>query len=100
MAAIAKNKIEGFALMKTGGILFMVPMLILLETFGDWKQFILGIAPNFWAVKGFFNLAFDTQGSNDLGYGMYLWIGSLYMIALAGISLRFFIKRVNAERSS
>ena len=75
-------------------------MLILLETFGDWKQFILGIAPNFWAVKGFFNLAFDTQGSNDLGYGMYLWIGSLYMIALAGISLRFFIKRVNAERSS
>jgi fluoroquinolone transport system permease protein len=100
MAGIAKNKIEGFALMKTGGILFMVPMLILLETFGDWKQFILGIAPNFWAVKGFYNLAFNSQGSSDLGYGLYLLIGSVYMLVLAGISLRFFVKRVNAERSS
>lgn len=99
MAALAKNKIEGFALMKSGGIIFMVPLLILLEAFGDWKQFILGISPNFWAVKGFYNLALNTQGPTDLSYGAYLIIGSIYMLMIAGFSLRFFIKRVNAERS-
>jgi len=100
MAALAKNKIEGFALMKSGGIVFMIPLLILLEAFGDWKQFILGISPNFWAVKGFYNLALNTSGPDDLSFGWYLVIGTLYMLFIAGFALRFFIKRVNAERSS
>jgi fluoroquinolone transport system permease protein len=100
MAAIAKNKIEGFALMKSGGIVFMIPILIMLNAFGDWKQFILGIAPNFWAVKGFYNLALNLQGPSDLSYGMYLLIGTIYMLLIASLSIKFFIKRVNAERSS
>ncbi len=100
MAALAKNKIEGFALMKSGGIVFMVPLLILLDAFGDWKQFILGISPNFWAVKGFYNLALHTQGPNDLTFGWYLVIGTVYMIIIASFALNFFIRRVNAERSS
>jgi fluoroquinolone transport system permease protein len=100
MAALAKNKIEGFALMKSGGIVFMVPLLILLDAFGDWKQFILGLSPNFWAVKGFYNLALNTQGPQDLSFGLYLLIGTVYMLAIAAISIQFFIKRVNAERSS
>lgn len=100
MAALAKNKIEGFALMKSGGIVFMVPLLILLDAFGDWKQFILGLSPNFWAVKGFYNLALNTQGPDDLSFGLYLLIGAIYMIVIATFALRFFIRRVNAERSS
>ncbi len=100
MAALAKNKIEGFALMKSGGIVFMVPLLILLDAFGDWKQFILGISPNFWAVKGFYNLALNTQGPDDLTFGWYLVIGTVYMVIIASFALRFFIRRVNAERSS
>jgi fluoroquinolone transport system permease protein len=100
MAALAKNKIEGFALMKSGGIVFMVPLLILLDAFGDWKQFILGISPNFWAVKGFYNLALNTQGPDDLTFGWYLLIGTVYMVIIASFALRFFIRRVNAERSS
>ncbi len=99
MAAIAKNKIEGFALMKSGGIVFMIPLLILLDSFGDWKQFLLGVAPNFWAVKGFYNLALNIQGPNDLAYGWYLLIGSVYLIVLAALSIRWFVKRVSAERS-
>jgi fluoroquinolone transport system permease protein len=100
MAALAKNKIEGFALTKSGGIVFMVPLLIMLDAFSDWKQYFLGISPNFWAVKGFYNLVLNIQNPSDLSYGGYLAIGALYMIGVAILSLRFFIKRVNAERSS
>lgn len=100
MAAIAKNKIEGFALTKSGGILFMIPLLILLETFSDGKQYILGIAPNFWVVKGFYNLAINHQHSSNLSYLGYLLVGAIYMIIIASLSIRFFITRVNAERSS
>ena len=100
MAAIAKNKIEGFALMKSGGILFMIPLLILLDGFSDWKQFILGLAPNFWAVKGFYNLALQLEGPYDLSFGLYLLIGSIYLIIIATLSIRWFVKRVSAERSA
>ena len=98
IAALAKNKIEGFALMKTAGILFIVPALVLLEAFGDWKQYFLGITPNFWPVKALLNLAFQQQGINDLPFYGYMIIGSFYMIFLASMSMRFFIKRVSVER--
>lgn len=98
IAALAKNKIEGFALMKTAGILFIVPALVLLEAFGDWKQYLLGITPNFWPVKAFLNLAFQQQGSSDLSFYGYMVIGTFYMTVLAAISIRFFIKRVSVER--
>jgi hypothetical protein len=100
MAAIAKNKIVGFALIKSGGILFMIPLLILLDGFSDWKQFILGLAPNFWAVKGFYNLALQLEGTYDLSFGLYLLIGSIYLIIIATLSIRWFVKRVSADRSA
>ena len=100
MAALAKNKIEGFALMKSAGIVFMVPLLILLEAFGDGKQYILGLAPNFWAVKALYNLALPEAGSANLPFVWYLVIGTVYMLLIAYVSLRFFIRRVNAERSN
>jgi hypothetical protein len=85
-------------LMKTAGILFIIPALVLLEAFGDWKQYLLGITPNFWPVKAFLNLAFQTQGPDDLSYTLYLVIGAVYMIFLAVISIRYFVKRASAER--
>lgn len=98
IAALAKNKIEGFALMKTAGILFIIPALVLLEAFGDWKQYLLGITPNFWPVKAFLNLAFQTQGPDDLSYGLYLIIGAVYMVLLAVVSIHYFVKRASVER--
>lgn len=98
IAAIAKNKIEGFALMKTAGILFIIPALVLLEAFGDWKQYVLGIAPNFWPVKAFLNLAMNTQGPDDLPFYGYMLIGTLYMIVLGFLSMTYFVKRSKTER--
>ncbi len=97
-AAISRNKIEGFAFMKSGGLLFMVPELVLLNAFSDWKQYLLGFAPNFWPLKGLLNLALGSQTSSDLPYWAYLLIGAVYMIILGSVSIRFFIKKTGLER--
>lgn len=38
--------------MKGTGIVALVPALMILETFQGGLQYVLGIFPNFWAVKG------------------------------------------------
>jgi fluoroquinolone transport system permease protein len=98
IAAISKNKIEGFAIMKSGGIVLIIPGLILFETFSDWKQYVLGLTPNFWPVKAFYNEALNLQGPDDLSFYGYLIIGSIYMIGIAILSINFFTKRSGAER--
>ncbi|MBU1145474.1 MAG: hypothetical protein KJ971_06445 [Firmicutes bacterium] len=97
IGAIAKNKIEGFAFMKSSGIIIMVPLLTLLDTFKDAKQYILGIVPNFWTVKALLNISLSSTNPSDLSYGMYLLIGAVYTIFLGGICLRFFIKKSNLK---
>jgi fluoroquinolone transport system permease protein len=98
ISAIAKNKIEGFALMKSAGIIIFVPALTLLPTFQDWKQYLLGIVPNFWPVKAFINEAFASSNPSDLSFEGYMLIGTLLMLLVATLSIYFFIKRASAER--
>ena len=98
-AALAKNKIEGFTLMKSSGILFIIPVLAIFDVFADGKQYLLGFAPNFWPTKAFLTLALSQGHNADLPYLGYLLMGSLYMIVLGYISLRYFIKRSGAERT-
>ncbi len=97
-AAISRNKIEGFAFMKSGGLLFMIPALVLLDIFSDWKQYFLGFAPNFWPLKGLLNLALGIQATSDLPFWAYLVIGAAYMIVLGGVAIRFYIKKTGLER--
>ena len=87
IASIAKNKIEGFAFMKGGGILVMRPALVPINAFSDWKQYLLGVAPNFWPVKALLNEALNSQNSSDLPFWAYLLIGGIIMLFLAIISI-------------
>lgn len=93
IASIAKNKIEGFAFMKSGGLIFMIPALVLLDAFSDWKQYILGAAPNFWPTKALLNVMLNITNSNDLPFWAYLLIGSAYMLALAVFAIILFSRK-------
>ena len=93
IASVAKNKIEGFAFMKSGGIVFMIPALVLLDAFSDWKQYLLGVAPNFWPVKALLNEALNQQGGQDLPFWLYMVIGSIIMLALAIVSIYMFNRK-------
>jgi len=91
--AFAKNKVEGFAFVKGGGILMMAPLLIVLPAFSDAKQYILGILPNFWAIKGVLNIALQSTEPSNLSFIGYLAFGGVYSVFISIIALNFFVKK-------
>lgn len=97
IVSVAKNKIEGFAVMKGGGLFIMIPMLALIQFFQDGKQYLLGILPNFWTFKAILNESMGYGTSANLPFWAYLLIGGVYTTALAYLSLRMFLKKVNMK---
>lgn len=89
----AKNKVEGFAYIKATGILALVPALMILETFQGNLQYVLGIFPNFWAIRGMFLEFMPIENRANLSYPIYLLIGGVYNVVLLITSYRFFLKK-------
>ena len=89
IATLGKNKIEGFAYLKSMGILILLPVLVMLETMQDVKQYILGIIPGFWPVKGLLESASFLDDPANLPAALYFIIGALFM----GYLIIFFIKQ-------
>lgn len=92
-AGFARNKIEGFAFIKAGALIVMIPMLAILESLQDGKQYLLGIAPNFWPVKAILNIALQNDAAANLDLWQYMLIGSLYPLALGAFAMRAFVKK-------
>jgi len=92
-ASISKNKIEGFAIMKTGGVIVMIPMLCLLNAFSGGWQYALSFTPNFWTVKALLNIALQSTNSANLNFWVYMAIGAVYQIILCVVGLGIFIKK-------
>jgi fluoroquinolone transport system permease protein len=83
VVVFASNKLEGLALMKGMGILFLGPMAgYFIES--NW-QLLLGVLPTYWAAKAFWMI---SEGSP--GYGLYL-LGGLVLqgVLLAALVQRF-----------
>lgn len=94
IVVIAKNKIEGFAFLKSSGIFIMIPVLMLLDVFQDGKQYILGIIPTFWPTKALLNVALNHSGPSDLTYVLYLLIGFIYPLLLSVLAFVIFNRKV------
>jgi fluoroquinolone transport system permease protein len=47
--AFSRNKVEGFVIMKTTGILLLVPIASLFLS--DWKELLLSVIPGFWPAR-------------------------------------------------
>jgi fluoroquinolone transport system permease protein len=86
--AFAKNKIEGFAVVKGLGIIAIIPVASLFVK--DWKEFLFGIIPQFWPAKAI------SSSFNDLNleWWAYLLIGAV-VITLSNLLLyKIFEKKV------
>lgn len=91
--AFAKNKVEGFAMIKGTGMLALVPALMVLETFQGKLQYVLGIFTNFWAIKGMLVKFMPVAMGTNLSYPVYLLIGAAYNLLLLVVAYRFFLKK-------
>jgi len=82
LASLAKNKVEGMAIMKGMGVLLMAPMIAWFVP-EPW-QWLLGIFPTFWSAKAYW-LA--------VGGESYLWVaavGGVYAVGIVWLLLRQF----------
>ena len=60
LAAFASNKVQGFALMKGGGILFLLPIV---AYFVDARwQWLIGLFPTYWAPKLYWMISEGVSG--------------------------------------
>jgi len=91
--ALARNKVEGFAMIKGTGILALVPALMVLETFQGKMQYLLGVFPNFWSIRGMLLEFMPVKTGSDLSFPAYLLIGAVYNLALLLFAYRYFLKK-------
>lgn len=89
--SFAKNKIEGFAIMKAGGSIIVFPIVALF--FNGVKELFFSFAPGFWSAKAISSIV--RGGGLYLSFNQYYFIGLVYMIILNIFSYLLFIKRTN-----
>lgn len=87
--ALARNKIEGFAVMKAGGSIIVFPIVALF--FNGAKELFFSFAPGFWSAKVISSLV--RGGGLYLTYKQYYFIGLIYMIILNILAYGLFLKR-------
>lgn len=97
LAIVAKNKIEGFAFMKMGGLILMLPALSLLNAFQDWKQYFLGIVPMFWPIKAILIESLQLQNDANLSFTLYMIIGIVIQLAMSMLFFRLFTKKMDLK---
>jgi fluoroquinolone transport system permease protein len=94
IATIGKNKIEGFAYLKSMGILVLLPALMMIEALQDFRQYLLGVIPGFWPVKGLLETASFLPNDANLPASLYFLVGALMMGLLIIIFIRQFEKNI------
>lgn len=80
---LASNKVQGFAIMKMSGGVFILPLFAFFIV--DGLKYVFGLVPNFWAFMAFNNAI--TNGTHDL---LHLGIGFAFNIVLIAVLFRMF----------
>lgn len=89
--AVAKNKIEGFAAMKSFGIMLILPVISLL--FIDAKELFFAIAPGFWPAKAI-SVLVRGEGILQFSFLTYYLLGLAYTTILNIAAYRIFMGKV------
>jgi len=83
LAAFAENKVQGFALMKAGGVIF-IPVVLAHFVESGW-QLVFGLLPLYWPVKLFWVL----EAGQSFGW-FYFLVAMIYQGAIIWLLLRRF----------
>ena len=94
LGAFAKNKVEGLVYVKAGGIVVLLPALVVLPAFNGWAQYAMSIFPNFWCIKALFNTVSFNTGVGNLPFYAYLLIGIVLSLAVCVLSYKVFNKKI------
>ena len=88
---LSSNKVEGFVIMKSAGVLMLVPIAAIFLT--DWKEIFLYVVPGFWPGKLVLN---DLMGAHYfLGHELiYFFLGLLVTLSLTYLLFRLYMRKM------
>lgn len=87
----AKNKVEGFVMMKLSGIILLVPIASLFVT--NWTELFLGILPGFWPARIISMQLLPLDYFLSASW-IYFVIGIIVNIGVGYLFFTFYRKRV------
>jgi fluoroquinolone transport system permease protein len=88
LAAFAENKVQGFALMKGGGVIFL-PVVLAYFMESAW-QMVFGLIPLYWPVKLFWVL----EAGQPLAW-VYFTVALVYQGVMIWLLLKRFIRKMH-----
>jgi len=94
--SFADNKVEGFVIMKSTGIVLILPAVAFWLT--DWKEFFLIIAPGFWPAR-MIQMEIMPTSITGIEYNLpsivYFIIGLIYTFVLLAVLFKHYAKKSN-----
>ena len=92
--SLAKNKVEGFVIMKMSGLLLIVPVLTFFVI--TWKEVFLIFAPGFWPGRMIqMELLPSLNVDLTLTFTMYFFIGIAYNLLFSFLMMKLYTKKAN-----
>lgn len=88
--SFAQNKVEGFVIMKTTGLLLMLPVIAFFVS--GWVQNLLGIAPGYWAAR---IIELELVPSEEGSIILTFIGGVLYNMLFLWLLLKLYVKKNN-----
>ncbi|MCK4551997.1 MAG: hypothetical protein KAU02_03695 [Tenericutes bacterium] len=90
--SFARNKVEGFVIMKLSGMLLMIPILVFFIF--SWQEVFLVFVPAFWPAR-LIQMELLPQYDVNFTFIVYFIIGVIYNIAFAALLMKIYTKRSN-----
>ena len=90
--SFAKNKVEGFVIMKMSGLLLMIPVLVFFIF--NWQEVFLIFAPGFWPGR-LIQMELLPQYDVNFTFTVYFIIGILYNIFVSWLLFKLYAKKAN-----
>ncbi len=92
--SLARNKVEGFVMMKTSGLILILPILVFFVF--DWKELFLIVSPSFWSAR-MIQMELLPMYNDQLPFTFIVYFigGIVFNILFSWLFFKLFIKKAN-----
>ncbi len=90
--SFARNKVEGFVVMKTSGLILIIPVLVF--WIQSWKEVFLVFSPGFWPAR-LIQMELLPMIDVNFTFMVYFFAGVVYNILFAFLLLKLYVKKAN-----
>ena len=90
--SFARNKVEGFVIMKTSGLILILPVLVFFVQ--TWKEVFLIFSPGFWPAR-MIQMELLPQIDVNFTFLVYFFAGIVYNILFAFLLMKLYTKKAN-----